>query len=174
MPGIKKWRELGLCLSCGKQPEIGRVRCRPCLDKSRLMTRTWRAKTIADRKCTACGATNELPGVYCSPCKTKKRDKRFALKAHVMQVYGNGCCACCGETELGFLTIDHVNNDGAAHRRRNGGSQHAFCGVEIYAWLRRNNYPEGFQVLCYNCNCAKGKLGECPHETKRKAQALSS
>lgn len=32
-------------------------------------------------------------------------------------------------------------------------------------WLRRNNYPNGFQVLCHNCNMAKGFYGKCPHQS---------
>ena len=35
----------------------------------------------------------------------------------------------------------------------------------IYSWLIRNNYPEGFQVLCYNCNLGKAhNNGICPHK----------
>jgi hypothetical protein len=57
-----------------------------------------------------------------------------------------------------FLTIDHIENNGAEHRRQQRNGQNK--GHDIYAWLRKNNYPEGFQVLCYNCNCAKGIYGE--------------
>jgi len=34
----------------------------------------------------------------------------------------------------------------------------------LYSWLKKNNFPKGFQVLCMNCNFAKGKLGKCPHQ----------
>jgi hypothetical protein len=77
------------------------------------------------------------------------------VKTEVVAAYG-GKCGCCGEDNLVFLTIDHVNNDGAAHRREVGRSG-------IYFWLRRKGYPEGFQVLCWNCNMAKA-LGGCPHQ----------
>ena len=33
----------------------------------------------------------------------------------------------------------------------------------IYDWLKKNNFPPGFQVLCGSCNFAKGKYGSCPH-----------
>src|SRR3989304_933090 len=70
-------------------------------------------------------------------------------------------CACCGCPILLFLTIDHMNNDGAKHRKeiKRYGS--------IYLWLKKMNYPKGFQVLCMNCNWAKGKFGFCPHEDDR-------
>jgi hypothetical protein len=73
----------------------------------------------------------------------------------VISHYGKKC-KCCGETEMKFLTIDHINNDGAEHKRSIG-------GVDLYNWIIKNNFPDTFQVLCWNCNCAKGKYGVCPH-----------
>ena len=69
-------------------------------------------------------------------------------------------CACCGVKGLIFLSIDHMNGDGAKHRKEIGG------GDKIYRWLIKNNFPTGFQVLCYNCNVAKGVLSQCPHKEK--------
>jgi hypothetical protein len=60
---------------------------------------------------------------------------------------------------MGFLTIDHENGDGAAHRRQIGQGS-----IVLYRWLRRNNYPPGFRTLCWNCNCATHKYGICPHK----------
>ena len=50
--------------------------------------------------------------------------------------------------------IDHINGKGTEHRKK--------IGFNIYPWLVKNNFPEGFQTLC--CNCSKGHLGYCPHE----------
>ena len=83
----------------------------------------------------------------------RKRQRRL----FVIERYG-GECACCGENKVEFLTIDHPNRDGAAHRRIIGGS-----GSRFYLWLQRNNYPDGFRVLCWNCNFADGLYGGCPH-----------
>jgi hypothetical protein len=80
-------------------------------------------------------------------------------RRHIIARYG-GRCVCCGETEIGFLTIDHVANDGAAHRKLN------MRAMRLAYFITRNGYPPDFQVLCYNCNCAKGALGECPHLKK--------
>ena len=79
-----------------------------------------------------------------------------------MDKYG-GKCACCGESELDFLTIDHIYNDGNEHRKKfNIGP-----GKETYRWLRRNDYPDGFQVLCFNCNLGKRiNKGICPHKRR--------
>lgn len=97
--------------------------------------------------------------------KQRYRDKR---RAEAIAAYG-GQCACCGETTPQFLTIDHINEDGAAHRREVG------YRATPYVWLRHQGYPKDrFQLLCYNCNCTKGVYGECPHrsEVRKLAELL--
>lgn len=90
------------------------------------------------------------------------RNRNARMRLEVLARYG-GFCTCCGEAEFRFLTIDHVNNDGAEHRRERGGGQGN--GTNIYRWLKAHHFPvSGFQVLCYNCNCAKAITGECPHK----------
>jgi hypothetical protein len=88
------------------------------------------------------------------------------LKTKVMKYYSdkyNYYCSCCGENEINFLTIDHINGGGTQHRKKIGISSY-----EFYKWIVKNNYPKEFQVLCYNCNCAKGKNSHCPHKLLRK------
>jgi hypothetical protein len=96
-----------------------------------------------------------------------QRKCRKKAKLEVVQHYG-GKCACCGETELLFLTMDHINNDGAKHRREMSDGKRTSSGREvgsqIYFWLRKNNFPTGFQILCWNCNCGRNlNGGVCPH-----------
>jgi hypothetical protein len=85
---------------------------------------------------------------------------RRRMRLAVFAAYG-GKCECCGEDTYEFLTIDHINGGGRRHREEIGGS-----GSSIYSWLRRNNFPAGFQILCMNCNFAAGKFGGCPHTAK--------
>ncbi|HUW17672.1 MAG TPA: hypothetical protein VMW16_00035 [Sedimentisphaerales bacterium] len=90
--------------------------------------------------------------------KQHNKTERDSLKTEVFSAYG-GKCVCCGENNLMFLSIDHINGQGTRHRRQIGGSSNL-----LYRWLRKNNYPKGFQVLCFNCN--RGKYfnnGICPH-----------
>ncbi len=68
-------------------------------------------------------------------------------------------CPHCDETILEFLTLDHVNNDGAAHRKELGWRK---GGQALYPLLKKLGFPDGFQVLCFNCNCGRGR-GVCPH-----------
>ena len=84
----------------------------------------------------------------------RKSDAKFRVEA--LTHYG-GKCACCGESKLEFLCLDHINGGGNEDRRQHG------LGTSFYRWLRTNGYPDGFRVLCYNCNMALGMYGSCPH-----------
>lgn len=85
------------------------------------------------------------------------RRMRLALLAH----YSGGVptCACCGETRIEFLSLDHVNGGGARHRAGLRGN----ASRSIYRDLTMRGYPPGFRVLCHNCNLAIGLYGYCPH-----------
>lgn len=89
---------------------------------------------------------------------------RQKLKKEVLEHMG-GKCACCGETEIEFLSMDHVNNDGAKHRRKTGVGMRG--GGDIWRYIRDHNYPSSFQILCHNCNWSKyiGN-GVCVHKRK--------
>lgn len=93
----------------------------------------------------------------------KMRGKRWEQKLACLDVYGGRFCSCCGETHIEFLTIDHINGGGTKHRKSEKIGN-------IYYWLRRNGYPSGYRVLCFNCNCARGHFGCCPHEKERELQ----
>lgn len=68
-------------------------------------------------------------------------------------------CNCCGVKDNRFLTIDHLENNGGKLRYLHG------TGTKFYNWLIKNNLPINFQVLCWNCNSAKGlNQGICPHK----------
>lgn len=96
-----------------------------------------------------------------------KQEYKRKTKDTIFSHYGKSC-ACCGESGYGFLSIDHINGGGNKHRneikRRSGTS--------FYRWLIVNDFPEGFQTLCYNCNLAKGFIGRCPHEESRVSQLV--
>lgn len=98
-----------------------------------------------------------------NPEKRKAWSAQEALrrKMECMSFYSNGQpkCNCCGELEIHFLALDHVEDDGG--ERRKAGEP---TGGGLYRLLKREGYPEGFQVLCHNCNMAKGLYGQCPHK----------
>lgn len=86
---------------------------------------------------------------------TQRRVKRREQKQSIINKYG-GKCICCGEKYIEFLTMDHINGDGAQHRKKIGRGN-------LYKWIITHNYPNTFRVLCYNCNCSIGHYGYCPH-----------
>jgi hypothetical protein len=73
------------------------------------------------------------------------------LKTLVLCHYSKGTpkCAVCGEVNLKKLNLDHINEDGREHRKTITGLN------QLYLWVRRNNFPETFQVLCHRCNILK-------------------
>ena len=123
-----------------------------------------RANYKASGKCR-CGRQQTATSKSCETCKLAARKvrttKKLRLKHAAISYYG-GKCACCKLDDFPFLTIDHINNDGAVHRKAN-----KIIGRLIYNWLKKNNYPAGFQVLCFNCNSAKSIFGVCPHQREQ-------
>lgn len=126
------------------------------------------------QKLTCCSVckTTERPhnaGGMCKNCylKTDQAHKaqklyREKTKYEALSHYSNGIpkCACCGELEIKFLGIDHINGCGTERRKKEP------SGSPMIIFLKARNYPEGYQILCHNCNMAKGHYGQCPHSEK--------
>ena len=98
-----------------------------------------------------------------------QRARNRELRKEMISVYG-GKCACpkCPETNPSFLTLDHVNGDGAKHRgkhiNKKGVTRYSKSPNAIYMELKRAGWPKnGYQLLCWNCNCASRFNGMCPH-----------
>jgi len=111
--------------------------------------------------------------VLSTPGKAESERKRgreywHRLRKEALDAYG-AICTCCGETEELFLTFDHVNNDGADHRRSLGyGEENGRGGSSrTLKWMKDNNWPDNMQVLCMNCNLGKQRnKGVCPHQIR--------
>ncbi len=84
-----------------------------------------------------------------------KRNHR--IREEVLRHYGDRC-VCCGESRIELLGIDHINGGGAAHKRQDPTAK------SITKWLKKNGFPDGYEVRCHNCNCAIGHYGYCPHK----------
>jgi hypothetical protein len=95
--------------------------------------------------------------------KAARRNMREEVMTHYSQ--GQPKCECCGEMEYEFLSVDHIHGNGPEHRRQ------GIASKRFYKWLKDNGYPEGYRVLCMNCNFATGVHGHCPHQQKRAAEA---
>lgn len=154
------------CTRCGGQRDrIDRRICMSCAvrdAKSRNEKLKKRREESPAPVCPRCRTRPAASGwSYCEVCIETSRLYRHRLKADVIEGYG-GACRCCGEAEPQFMTLDHIDGGGSAHKKAVNGNQ------MIYSFLRANNYPSGYQLLCFNCNSAKGAFGMCPHERDRQ------
>lgn len=136
--------------------------CKAC-DADRVRTRriSWKENGL----CFYCGDGAIKGRRYCqkhliyNTARKKRQEQR--CRDRVFKVYGS-VCACCGESEASFLTIDHINNDGNVHRKKIGCNR---GGYRFYLWTERNGFPKFLQILCWNCN--EGKRvngGVCAHQ----------
>ena len=152
------WIAAGLCSMCGRRPPTKNGKaCEEC----RAYHRNYRAM-LREKGMCKCGRLPVPGGRNCELCRANTRKHNRRIRHQCIEAYGGWRCACCGETAPEFLQIDHINNDGAEHRREIGG------GNATFWWLIKNGFPEGFQVLCANCNYAKAHYGICPHKKGSK------
>ena len=143
--------------------------CRPC----EIVANENRTKTYKLNRLCATGCGRPLVGTYkCQYHIDKTKQNYQELKQQVLDHYGNQC-NCCGESQYEFLTFDHINNDGFKQRkqyydenkRKKGGA--SFISMLGAKNIRSGNFPIDIQILCWNCNCAKGFFGFCPHQTDK-------
>lgn len=155
------------CSKCGRSlslKEFGRV---SITRQAQWQQRGWETYAAECKWCVRQRAMNykihnrEKVLASTRSCNKIKND---IIKEYVFLAYGGFVCACCGETEKSFLSLDHIDNDGAAWRRERFGNR-AAAGSHTYKWLYKNKCPRGFQVLCMNCNHGKRmNKGVCPHQ----------
>jgi hypothetical protein len=99
------------------------------------------------------------------PENRAKRDKHMkeyvvSIRRDLLDIYG-WKCACCGEDNASFLTLDHINGDGYKERAERGG------GLREFRRAIKSYDPTKYQILCYNCNQGRahhGIDGLCPHK----------
>ena len=66
-----------------------------------------------------------------------------------------------------LLSIDHI----AGRKQMDSelklvklGYSSSMVGTTLLRWIIKNNFPEGFKILCHNCNSAIAVYGKCPHK----------
>jgi len=147
------------CIKCGQAKPVGqfhrdkskkggyRNECRDC---ACARVRDYNAAHQAEQR------KRNRAWAVAHPDRQRVHNRRWYERAReaVLDHYGREC-ACCGATEL--LTIDHMNGDGANHRRQLRSNDPS----KVWSWLRRNGFPAGFQTLCNPCNVSKGTGPSC-------------
>jgi hypothetical protein len=82
-----------------------------------------------------------------------RKEHDLEIRIKFIEMYG-GKCECCGETQVDFLTLDHI--DYSSKGKWETGRKGYVKALDKYR-------PDLYQVLCYNCNCAR-RHGICPHK----------
>jgi hypothetical protein len=91
--------------------------------------------------------------------------RKVALKIEVLSHYGPyGELRCswpdCDVADLDVLSLDHIRDDGALHRKT------VASGSSTYLFVKREGFPPGFQTLCMNHQWKK--------ELQRKSKRIST
>lgn len=151
-PATDFYAKTARCKPCANA--IGRSYYRRTKAKCRERQKRWSAANRDKMRACAKRWRQRHPTMAAALARryySKIREQMFA-------VYGS-VCLCCGETERRFLTLEHENHDGAAHRRS--------VGTQIYKDLRRRGWPKaGYSILCMNCNFAERYGHPCPHKAR--------
>src|SRR5438552_2080954 len=116
-----------------------------------------------NKKCLSCGQVKPLKSFEkyqsgtiahtCLWCRIESSRTRKRLK--FFEEYG-GKCACCGESNPYFLTLDHIY--GKTSCKESG-------DVSIRKAMSEGWPKDRYQILCFNCNMSKGFFGECAHKS---------
>ena len=161
-------KKTNVCSRCGKGPKVNRSWCRECL---RIYDQEYRKRNAKRLKIYRnkyqLTVYKEKKSVYDKKHKAQNKEhyreksKQWSrqLRLDILSHYG-GKCVWCGETRTEFLAMDHINGGGNIHRKS--------ITTTIYRWLKANNYPDTFQILCHNCNASKSFYGYCPHQKEKE------
>jgi hypothetical protein len=142
------------CIQCGtKKLKLGYRTCSKCLKKRAHFAQIRKKKFKKLGICVDCSNKVKKHHIRCEKCLQIVRDsgKKYDLKKKkeclIKYSKGKCCCKYCGIKDLRVLTIDHINNNGASHRKK--------IKDKIYEFLIKRKFPTGYQVLCINCQWIK-------------------
>lgn len=84
--------------------------------------------------------------------------RRIEIRLETLSYYGpNHTLQCswpdCTIVDSDMLVLDHINDNGAAQRKEGCGR-----GWNFYRWLKKHEFPAGYQTLCCNHNHKKELL----------------
>ena len=149
------------CVLCGKDQVYSRNLCRTDYVRERRhgnLDNFPKTKGPSTEKCIVddCDEYQKAKKMRLTHYYAHKA-KEFRMQ--IITAYGHKC-TCCGITQYEFLTIDHVNNDGAEERKAINGAN--IANRKIYQKIIDDGYPDRYQILCWNCNAAKQYHGGCP------------
>lgn len=149
--------------TCHRIPAEGRSTCEYCLVRGRKL----RNQRKVNGTCTACSKPARPNRFTCEVCalRSAENQKGYVRPNYhtryrdlVFDFYGR-LCACCGESELLFLSIDHIDGVKLAEDRAPNFYR------RLVALIRKGEPRTDLRTLCFNCNSGRARNnGVCPHE----------
>jgi hypothetical protein len=117
--------------------------------------------TVCSEKCGGAYIKREVKPLPSSINVARTKAWRIRARQNVLRHYSPDLkCQRCGFSDFRALTLDHIDGGGNQHRRKRKIRQ-------LFMWVKRHNYPKGFQVLCMNCQFIKreenNEVGNLPH-----------
>lgn len=148
-----------LCFNCNRRKQLAKIEA----DKSKRLPNH---NLCGEKTCTQCQRSLPMSMYtmdkgrlksYCKDCGCSYNARR--KRACIDKLGGN--CVMCGEKDLSVLEVDHINNDGSEIRKT--GKDRSIAS-KVSSGSRNT---DDLQVLCCNCNAAKGYAA-----LKDKAEAV--
>lgn len=101
---------------------------------------------------------------YCRDChrETYTNSTARAIRERIIVALGSRCRECGYDRDIRALQVDHIKNDGRAHRDRSAGN-----GPRYYLAIEKDAMHT-VQVLCANCHAIK-TAEHHRHFVKKKA-----
>ena len=147
---------------------------------------TYNAYMSSEKRKLAISIYNAKPSSKLKRIAYEKSDKGYArqkkwrdsMRLKVLEYYSKElsnstipCCNCCGENNhIDFLAVDHIDGKKKMDSIKelvDIGYSSKMSPHRVVSWIYKNSYPKGFQILCSNCNFAKGMVknkNTCPHQ----------
>ncbi len=150
----EKRKAAGVCINHPSyRVKPGYTLCQKCIDKFTETSNARYKRNKENKTCRFCGNKTVNGASFCEAHKQKQKVYRKQLRNTAIDKYGGPICVGCGETEPVLLQVDHIGGEGNKHRRKIGkGNASAGSGYNFFLWLKNNEYPPGFRILCANCN----------------------
>ena len=135
------------------------VTCKAVLSTANSLKRYDGAAGVILNTCRDCLNKKRRDSIRSNPnllSKTRERAKQYHRRKYseyfgvVSSNQGGAFCACCGEDFPGYLTVDHVNNDGYMDKGRTGRRK----SEAVFRKTRAGDVGD-LQILCMNCNFSK-------------------
>ena len=171
--GQKPWNKGKILVPLDKQRkkinERARERYAKDVVKSRKKNRTWYQKNKEKEK----ARWKKYRTDNQSEIDQRRNDLTLEVYSHYSKVISKSdvpVCACigCNEKHIEFLTLDHING------RKSMNHEPSLKAEKLCRRLKRDGYPKGIQVLCWNCNSSKSNNPYCPvHEWHKYHQKES-